>query len=492
MTSLRDALAVRDAVEDERILFPRRRIMAALAGVGFVSKSVWLWGPRRSGKSTVARRLARKSATDGLQVEICDATSVTTFDAFMEWALMRLDGPRSPPHRGTRFRELGQAPGPPVLFVVDEADHLAAELDQDAQHLLRSTVENGRFRYVFVTHRNPFRLVEEFSDVASRLLGVTTVQCIAQCTKSDVEEFFDGLAKSLVMPGLERAAEFVWTQVGGHAIAVTMLAHAIVIGGSANDPDLSEAFDDRRRELCEHLATLWRDLSPETRTLLLDPSRLDDAACRGDATNDGFVVRRTILFPELLREVSLARPARPATGFCWDLYFTLGEFVSEINLTLKSRARDGRGWFWATDEVRRGRSAIQLSRTSREFDDLVNHLSKLLYEAAREADPDARSGADPMRWRIPEPHREIYARHPGIRALRVLRNYADHDADARREPGERNEKHAEAGRVLERLCQRTRPATEADWERAHRALLVELHDALRALLESVRTPHCAG
>jgi len=331
-------------------------------------------------------------------------------------------------------------------------------------------------------------MVEETPDVASRLLGITISKRVGLLGLEDVEKLFSQVEKLLSIDGFSDLADRVWEEVGGHALSVMTLAHALAVSGRIDEDSVLDVLDRTRAELLGQMGTLWCDLSPGTRTLL-DNDAVNDDFCRSEAASEGLFSRRDgIVRPKLLnaarRGPQATRHSRGSSNECWNSLFEVYERILEINTTTK--ATFGRGWFEATDERLRGRVAAKVSACESDLSDVVNHLSKIAYEAAREPDPAKGPAGDPMRWRIPSPYADTFSGSPSIKSIRILRNFFDHDPDIRRPIDKKADRYLEAGAIFRRLCDVERPHDSAHWARVHRALLAELSEALETVLAQVR------
>jgi hypothetical protein len=486
-------LGSRNGVEDPRHFTGRQGELLACAGLGETTKVVWVFGPRRSGKTAFAQQLCRTVAAQhlGSRVLSIDASNVKTFDELLEAVLRtaRLSGSGDP---RSRFEGLADSTreGTPTLLVVDEFDRASISLGVDEQALLRRlTTGDRRLSYVFVSRMPPWRIVEEVSDVASRLLGIAQHVPIPQFRVDDVVQLFEMAAECVASPDLAAAARRCWEEVGGHALSVMTLLQRLTIAAMQGELDFDRVLDVLRIELLGQLSSLWRDLRPGTRAILLDDAVMKDATARSDASQEGFISRmKEPLRPRLLMEAgrdasSSVRPAEDSGEMAATA--RLHDAIFEVNVCVKSRT--GEAWFASNDEVRRQHGTMRPVLNEKEFSWAVAHLYKVVYEASRELDPKRNPTSDPMKSRIPAPYWSILRGSEGMECLQAYRSFYHHDADFNRGDGAKGfDRHQRVGKAFTIAIGKERPGVAEDWAKAHLHLLRSLAAAAEALLNAYR------
>jgi hypothetical protein len=487
-------LGSRNGLDDDRFFAGRVSESLSCAGLGVTAKVVWVSGPRRGGKTAFAQHLSRQflAQNRGAKVVSLDASGVTTCDGLLEIVLAsaRFGGSGAPRARFESFAD-GTRTGPPTLLILDEFDRVALALGVDEQGLLRRmTTEERKLSYIFVSHVTPSRIVEEVSDEASRLVGIAQPVAIPVLSLSDVRTLFDKVAQPLAVPELADLAHRAWQDVGGHALSVMTILQKLAIFAMQGEREFDIVFDSLRTELLHQMASLWWDLKPGTRSVLLDDSAMNDNGSRGDASQEGFVSRRKeIIRPRLLIEASRnlghAGSGYPvALGAEASATIRLHDAIYELNVWAKSRT--GKPWFASTDEVRRQVQTMRSVHGEAEFAAVVNHLHKVVYEAAREADPARAANADPQRWRIPEAYRNGFTGSVGIKCLQAYRSFFDHDADFNREDDAKFDRHQKVSKAFTLALNKARPERAEDWAKAQAHLIGGLADALEMLLDTYR------
>lgn len=424
MTSTRlstlELLASKDGLRDGRLFVGRRRQLSLCAGLGTTASAIWIWGPRRIGKTSLADELERQFAArfpEGRRARV-DASTLHDIDDLLGAIVAQCasgSSARADSDQRARFQRLAvsTSTGPPLLVIIDEFDRLAPRLWEADQATLRAATTGGRkVNYIFVSHIDPARIVEEVPTVDSRLLGICEIVRLGILERQDVFEFFARVGSELNRPGFADYAATVWPTVGGHPHSVMVLAHELACDDQTGSFVLEASLARRRAELLRHAESLLRDLSPPTRAFLRGSS---DDVCRSDALADGFFTQRGPVRPalvvEALQSSGLDFEAGSARLSEVELTVRLHDSIAEVNLNLKGRGINA--WFESRDEVRRFSKTMRPCLDEARFEECVNHLAKVVYEAARmrdltQGDPNA------MEWRIPPEFRGVLTRSAGL------------------------------------------------------------------------------
>jgi hypothetical protein len=488
------SLAVRQGLRDFRYFVGRNAAFTRLSGClnPQQAASAWLHGPRRQGKSSLAHRLAAMARDKGALPLYIDAGRVTPgrFDDLLQQVVeaappeLRASGANIQ----ERFSLLARASTErPILVIFDEFDHVAVDLRLDEQAFLRSLAETyQRFCYLFVTRLDPSLLVEEVTQVRSRLLGICALERLSALEKRDVRDLCRRVAKDLGQSSIEQWVEPIWDHVGGCAAAVMTLLHVLAseeLEESLTTDRLHEVMQDRRKELEPLLAGLWADLKPGTRsTLLREQPPSEDELELQDARQDGYYSRMTgVIRPRWLLEVGRKLGEVPANqqpssdAACWGRVERMHLLLSAINTHLQRR-----GYLQAfthTDESLRYFPLLRVACSEEDFKTAVEHLYKVLHEGARS--PKVPQGESA--WRLPPRLKQALTESIGYRSLVELRNFYDHDPGRRAEPERPSRRYEAQGDFFERHCGERSPRTAEQWRKIRDGLVREVLAALEGM-----------
>lgn len=481
-------LGARQALTDFTYFVGRRETLRELTGGG-AGNNFWIYGARRVGKSTIARRIQRSvndEATQSMWVDLSDVTS-SHFECLIERTL-----------RTTRFAGAGDSKARfeslartataerPILVVYDEMDNIAPNLRADDQAFLRRVAsENIRFNYLFISRGDPQRLVENLSDARSRLLGICNVVPVGALRERDVRELCKRVAADTRCDSVIGIAPTIWEVVGGHTMAVMTLLHAVVARieeGTLTPADIHEAFARKKQVLQGELRSLWYDLTPATRAALLRerPSTVLDLE-DGPLLIDGYLGSNGVIRPSWLVEVGSAAGLVPhaagvgseVSGFA--IAERLHSLLYAINADLQRR-RYPPG-FETTSEMFRWGCLVREVRSEADVSWCVNHLAKIIYEGARHKDGE--------RWRLPDVIVKQLKATRGYQELVALRNFWDHDPSTGADVEKPNRKFQNEGDVYEGHCGHRSPTSVEDWTNIRDGVVRSVADAVETVAREV-------
>ena len=452
---------------------------------------VWLHGPRRIGKSSLASYFGQRNEDEGGLTIWVDAGDLgqQDFDALLGRVVVQLD--RSSPVEGETIRErIERAVAPDqerrLLIVFDEMDRLAISLRTHEQAFLRRlSSDNPRLAFFFITRTAPSALVEEVPEVSSRLLGICVQHKLGILAPSAINELLRRVEERSGCAGCHAWFDVLWGTVGGHPLAVMSLTHALLAAArrsSCEDVDPDDVFERRQVEVDQWMDDLWTEIHPATRVLVLDDAdEPSDRKQRIHAISDGFYSRRhgVIRPAEFLAAAERlgCSAVSPSAAFAADDSSQrypehLLALMYAINQRLRLRGLAAA--FQATDEVYRYYVIARPVGSEEELAIVVNHLNKICIEAVKTRD-------DPPVWRLPAPLDTTYRTSKPIKAVGELRNFFDHDPNQGKEGDSltvRSGRHKRVGKVFDRLCGRPTPSAAADWGAIRNQLCRELIEVL--------------
>ncbi|WP_375767762.1 ATP-binding protein [Archangium gephyra] len=486
-----EQLAVRNGMQRFNYFVGRTRALNRLMGVVSQEQTTagWIHGPRRGGKSSLARNLASEAQQQGSTVVYLDASDLvpTDFDGLLERVLARIPPELRPSGSAPvrqRFEMLaGRSADNSILLVFDEFDQIALNLGTDEQALLRRLKEeHKRFCYLFATRLKPSLIVEEVSDERSRLLGVCTPEKLGMMERRDVHELCKRVGRDLGSASFERWHEPIWRAVGGLGAAVMALTHALAVEqleveGELDAAQVEDVLEQRREDVNGFLSGFWRDLQPGTREFLLEAGPAVSNEHRSSAKQEGFIdAAGSVIRPAWLIEVSnrLGRippemqvgegPNRVAkTERLHMLMAALNSNIKRLGYVQMFLHTDESLHYYPLNRPVRDQAGLKAA---------VDHLFKVLCEGARNS-----AGT----WRIPEPLLTEFKASAPYKELVALRHFYDHDPDQRDDAERPSERYQNQGEVFRRHCGQPNPDHSDQWERVRDGLVDGLVDLLARL-----------
>jgi len=483
-------LSMRGPMTDFRLFVGRDVELRKLDGVIHPPHNcAWLFGTPRNGKSSLARLVESKARAEGKNVVCISARNLAPRD--FEGLLRKIvlgdkstGGNLETLEKG--FHEMAvKSDTQPLLIIIDDFDRQAVDLDGVQQRLLRSTKETfGKLNYLFVTRRNPNRIIEDVADEGSRLMGICTPIPVPTLSLSDVRQFCRTVAEplGLVDSYREWATEIIRV-VGGNpqAVADALLSTVATTDEETTSTSVVWEEDSLRATLKSH----WRGLPAACRTFLLGTGKEDEelSAARTEGywnSNRKEAVRPTMLI-EVGKAMGLqaqhsAEPVATPLSLVSDLH----QLIDLVNLIFK-RSGSKKNIFSTGDEMYRYHPLARRISSEEELQPAVNHLTKLLYEGARDRVPG--KDATPDEWHIPAGvARDEFCRAEGMKMLLALRQYFDHGA---RKASDEAKREIDIGRWFQRACGVAVPQTATHFERIIPCLLTLLCDALRKLADNL-------
>ncbi|WP_437980758.1 hypothetical protein [Sorangium sp. So ce117] len=481
-------LSVRDRMTEFCYFVGRQQTIHSLIGCAMgpsKRSAVWIHGPRRLGKSSLAARLASIAETNGTLVVWVDAGDIASndFEGLLDRTAARAsrhieleeESPRE------RFESLAaRSSDQPVLVVFDEFDHIASNLDTPRQAFLRRLKsENDLFCYIFVTRLDPALIMEEVPDHNSRLSAICNHHRIKPIAEADVHELCRRVGNDLRIPEATAWARLIFQAVGGYSYAVTWLVKEISVEAQDRALDaeaVREIVESRRREVDADLRYYWGDLRSGTRSLLLHGSADRAGALYSeDARADGYLADKQVIRPAWLVEVGKDVGLAPRESFptahraATAPVEHIQRLIHAINSHLERRGLPP-GFELPGEKLRyflftRADVSITVLATA------VEHLCRIMIDGSRSIDGRC--------WRLPTALAEVLEQSESYRALLLLRGALAGSGAAPR-PGPKGGEE-EVREVYARLSGVSSPSTREHWG----ALLRGLLDRIIATLEAM-------
>jgi hypothetical protein len=447
----------------------------------------WLFGAPRNGKSSLARFVAQQARAEGKNVVYVSAEALAPgdFDGFLRKIVLGDKGSgRNPEVIEKAFREMAEkSESQPLLLIIDHFDRLAVDLDVQQQRLLRSTKETyAKLNYLFVTRRDPNRIIEDVVEEGSRLMGICRPIPVPVLAASDVRQLCRLVAEPLGLVDCYREwSTEIMRIVGGNPEAV---ADALLSTVAPCDDETTAAgvvFDDA--SLRETLTSHWRGLPAACRTFLVGAGDAEEEVSAAKMEGYWNSNRREAIRPTMLVAVgnSVGLQARETVDpGLLSLVSDLHALLDLVNLIFK-RSGSKKNIFSTGDELYRYHPLARRITSQDELQPAINHLVKLLYEGARDRVPGKE--ATPEDWRIPVGlARDDFRRADGMKMLIALRMYFDHSGYKESEEARRE---IEVGRWFQRACGVAAPQQPAHFERIVPFLLGLLCEALQRLADNL-------
>ena len=215
---------------------------------------LWMFGPRRIGKSSLSNRINGSAETKVIrtscdQIEWTNLGDVSNFVANEATAQMGIKFNSS---GKAILRELAEASSADqrIILVLDEFDKIAVNLQQEEQTFFRATLQaHPYFGVIFISRLQPWQLLQDYSEESSRLLGVCEFIWVPMLTVGDVVELKLKI-EDICGEGLsDWLPQWIYERVGGYPVAVQGLFHEyLLLAESFGNPSFVEPGE--RRALC--------------------------------------------------------------------------------------------------------------------------------------------------------------------------------------------------------------------------------------------------
>jgi hypothetical protein len=460
----------------------RRALRNAL--LGQQSGSVWIYGPRRIGKTSLVDRLREETSLTTLFV---DAGTVAEFSAV---ALLEGIDEAGRCALGEDFSLKRTAQSQSISVVVDEFDRMCLGLSRDDRALLRGlTIKYPAFAgWVFVSCDEPSQLCRE-EDAQSYLPSICAKIQLGLLTRRDVRALTESVFRELGEEAPADLHEGIYARVGGFPGAVQPLLHAALLELSDDSPGLTtdEVLDLQRNKLQSDLEGLWRGLDRRDRAELLENSPPDKMR-EPDLVKRGLVERsRSNSTPSIwikarwLREVGAELGVTPhRVSAPDDLNASakeLGELLSECDEAVRRLDRKPPRVLFTV-----GRTSFKLCgvayplRSGADLAEVVRTLHQVVVEGSKEV-RDAQK-LEPILL-------DLLHKHPTILLLNRLRIHGAHDLSLRGANEDLKAQQLIAEWYKSLSLPLSGPTSPEQLRVAQRALIVSLVEALRSFRDKL-------
>lgn len=481
-------VGLKGTLEDGCFVGRRREIQAlGSALLGSQVTSLWIYGPRRIGKSSLSNRIPKHQDVRIVRIS-CDQITWSCLDdvlnLFAKEASEQLDctfGSAGKPV----LKELARlsSGNRRVILVLDEFDGVAVNLQQEEQAFFRGVLQkHPYFGIIFISRLSPEQLLQDYSQENSRLLGVCGFIRLPMLTLDEVSELTERIERVCGESLGGWLPRWMHDRVGGYAVAIQALLHEYLLLadrlGSIPRPDqVQESEHSFFERVMFDLKGLWNDLSYEVRRVLKG-----EIECSGKFVHE---LKSLNMFSgnEVLKPLWLLHVAEEAEtgtttqnlGF-FGLAQSIVEHIKRCNVT--SLRRGGTTVFQVTQAMLSIFSIARAVRTEEALNNGVNTLYKICVE---NTNSDKLKGGD--RCLIPIEARPAYKDSEGFNVLVAYRNFIFHDPSQDLAVAEQSKRYKNIGSICSKYLggNKLTPITEADYNRIYEGILTDINKSVTAL-----------
>lgn len=485
-------LSVKDGMNDPRYFVGREEQHSSVncCVIGDQRSSVWLHGPKRIGKSSMAKALMRKAKENETIVFCVDAIDLfeNGFKSVLRRAIKQARSSIKIKGKTTKmqFESLAaNSKAYPILLVFDEFDKVALTMQTDEQAFLRRlSTDHAQLSYLFISSTPPQNIVEEIPDVNSRLLGICNQQRLMPLERKDIITLCKKVGEDLDIPDFVSMSDLIRKAVGGLPVAVMTMVKALAVTMFHREKlDMEDIRDEMQKAsmgLEADLQGYWFTLNSETRSVL--SGECEVVEYKRKVKEDGFFNRvEGLIIPDFLIAAGKRAGSFPPT-IVEDKKATLGQVdrlfkgISELNTSLQLRGLKN-GIYIGNQTI----DFWKLSRypcTETELKEALDYLYKVFYEGAREQ-------GGKRNYRLPSPLDDDYRKHRVVGAISNLRNFYDHDKSRPTDSEKPNKYFKEASEIFEMYCGRREPTTDEHRQKVRDGLIRDLVELLRTIYDKI-------
>lgn len=487
-------LSCKNGMNDDRYFVKRKELMAKLIGDISSSQhtSVWIYGPRRVGKTSIAHSISRFCNENDYLCLYIDAIDLykNGFQTLMEKTIVLAS--RTVPLPGNDYKEQFESLAKssnirPVLLIIDEFDKIALNMDEvDQAFFRRLDSEFNEFSFMFISYQSPTDIMEEV-EVNSRLLGVCDTQKIKPFTRLEVKSLFKKVKTDLGNNEFDSCAEHVFNCIGGFPVAVTAACKDLAVAchhrERLTDDDIHDILENIKNTLEVDIRSYWTYLSPFTKSVLLGQS--DSSEYDSFLREDGLFVRgKGVIRPKFLIEIGEKKKSFVAEydkksdpDAIYQTAINIFQIVSEINQSLHlKKFPDG----FKIDNI-----SIQMHRLCKQpcsedaLENSVSYMYKVFFEGAKTVKGE-------KKYRLPQPFGDIYKKSKVVGDISNLRNFFHHNQTRSSDPEKPNKYYKTASEIFERRCGEVEPFTDELRTKIRTSLLRDLQEILLTIHKGIQ------
>lgn len=468
------------------------KIRASLLGTQV--NSIWIWGPRRIGKTSLSYHLPMEGGLTIIRAS-CDKCKWSGIDSLIEFIAAEGQSQLNIKFNSSGKELLIELAGraeksQPIILILDEVDQIAINLEQYEQAFLRATLQNNPyFGIVFISRVRPGDLLQDYSDESSRLVGVCEIIRVPMLSRDEVSALVKIVEKHCGERFPEWLTAWIYDRVCGYSVCVQALLREFLILCYQLDSIPSE-IEVRSHShawfeaISSDLFGLWGDLSLNIRKVLLGAKDKFIGTTRRELITLKLATENEPLLPSWLIEIGtetgiLAEPRNlPGLfGLATKLSETL-ELCNEISLR-----KGGNQFFQTTQQLFK---LFHLARPVANEADL-NERINLLYKICIESTSSDKLPKE-NRCLIPEGLRSIYKKSVGFETLSAWRNFSFHDPSHDLEQGNSSKRYTNIGKICCGYLGPARhvPIDENDYNKIYQGVLADIVDSVDFLRKAIQ------
>jgi hypothetical protein len=481
---------------DELAFVGRRREMrifeSAIQGVQV--KPLWVWGPRRMGKTSLSHALYCSQAAKIVRIS-CDEYDWQGIDDFGELIGKEVHSQLGMQLNGSGkscIKEIGKqsANNNRILLVLDEFDRFAVNLEMDEQAFLRATLQKYPYLGIlFISRQRPEQLLQDYSEDNSRLLGVCGIIRMPMLEIIDILTLAKRLGTICEEDLPAWLSTWVYESVGGYPVCVQALIHEFLImashlGRFPSEEEFDEGSYAVRDSVNSDLTGLWSDLPRAVRTLLLTPSEeVPDKIIREFKAMGLWVASRPVR-PAWLLEfgTELNRTEEGHSVELIGLAEALNNGIQDCNYLALRKCKTQA--FQVTQEVFKIFEIARPIKNTVHLNDRINTLYKLCVESVSfnliKNDED--------RCLIPQAAVSAYTKSDGFQILLEWTNFTSYDLSHASESEESSKRYKDIGQIFSRYLGpgHCKPTGKDECNIIYRGILVDIVQSVKMLQEDLQ------
>lgn len=437
----------------------------------------WIHGPRFIGKSTLAFQIAERARENNINVVLVIAGATDSLDVVLEEVVRKAEVEVGSCSSGSSSRKKLESIARqrlPLLIVIDEFDRVAMNLDLHAQAFLRRVEqEYSELTFLFLTISPPKILVEDVSDVNSRLLAICNQRRLKLLSKSALRQLHYVIEEESGVALPERSWEDIWKATGGFPVAVLSAYKQLCVDAQGGQAVLAEdvleaiQFDSR-----SDIEGLWWDFEPEIRMALAGERQPLDRRGKRRCRAAGLDVDA---FPEWLLEIGselgIHRPMNRVSSNWVEQVDLLNSHLASLDKNLLHKGY-GPAFINIRTEAMQYFPLKRTPCTEATLKEAFDYLYKTFFEGPSER-------GDKRRWMFPDELGEAYqgsrAKPNIIGIISDLRNFHFHNNEGRSSDEKiRERSYRDVAQIFRQYAGEATLNSDSERERFRTAVLADL------------------